>query len=115
MLSGLGSHAVASPFESIAAAYIRLFPPMLVKPPLTYKVLPDIASASTDVAVVFGAIALISGSIWAKAAWDVWWNWEARLILTLLIELERRKKRWGIASACIGGGQGIAVLFERAA
>ena len=48
MLSGLGSHAVASPFESIAAAYIRLFPPMLVKPPLTYKVLPDIASASTE-------------------------------------------------------------------
>jgi acetyl-CoA acyltransferase 2 len=38
-----------------------------------------------------------------------------RLILTLLIELERRKKRWGIASACIGGGQGIAVLLERAA
>jgi acetyl-CoA acetyltransferase family protein len=38
-----------------------------------------------------------------------------RLILTLLIELERGKKRWGIASACIGGGQGIAVLLERAA
>jgi acetyl-CoA acetyltransferase family protein len=38
-----------------------------------------------------------------------------RLILTLLVELERRKKRWGIASACIGGGQGIAVLLERAA
>jgi len=37
-----------------------------------------------------------------------------RLILTLLIELGRRQKRWGIASACIGGGQGIAVLIERA-
>jgi acetyl-CoA acetyltransferase family protein len=37
-----------------------------------------------------------------------------RLIYTLLIELGRRGKRWGIASACIGGGQGIAVLLERA-
>jgi acetyl-CoA acetyltransferase family protein len=37
----------------------------------------------------------------------------ARLIQTLLIELARRGKRWGIASACIGGGQGIAVLLER--
>ncbi|MBI4062882.1 MAG: thiolase family protein [Elusimicrobia bacterium] len=36
----------------------------------------------------------------------------ARLILTLLLELRRRKKRWGIASACIGGGQGNAVLVE---
>jgi len=36
-----------------------------------------------------------------------------RLILTVLIELARRSKRWGIASACIGGGQGIAVLLER--
>ena len=36
-----------------------------------------------------------------------------RLIHTLLIEMARRAKRWGIASACIGGGQGIAVLLER--
>ncbi len=35
-----------------------------------------------------------------------------RLILTLMHELRRSKKRWGIASACIGGGQGIAVLIE---
>jgi len=37
-----------------------------------------------------------------------------RLIYTLLLELRNRKKRWGVASACIGGGQGIAVLLERA-
>jgi acetyl-CoA acyltransferase 2 len=36
----------------------------------------------------------------------------ARLGLTLLYELRRRRKRFGIASACIGGGQGIAVLLE---
>jgi len=37
-----------------------------------------------------------------------------RLIHTLLLELGDRNKRWGVASACIGGGQGIAVVLERA-
>jgi acetyl-CoA acetyltransferase family protein len=35
-----------------------------------------------------------------------------RLLLTLALELRRRGKRRGIASACIGGGQGIAALVE---
>ncbi len=36
----------------------------------------------------------------------------ARLTLTLLLELRRRGGRYGIASACIGGGQGSAVIVE---
>ncbi len=36
----------------------------------------------------------------------------ARLTLTILHELRRRKLRYGLASACIGGGQGIAVVVE---
>jgi acetyl-CoA acetyltransferase family protein len=36
-----------------------------------------------------------------------------RLILTALNELQRRNGRYGLASACIGGGQGIAIVFER--
>lgn len=36
----------------------------------------------------------------------------ARLVITILKELKRRKKRRGIASLCIGGGQGQAVLLE---
>jgi acetyl-CoA acetyltransferase family protein len=36
----------------------------------------------------------------------------ARITLSLLLELRRRKKRWGLGSACIGGGQGIAVILE---
>ncbi|HLG19097.1 MAG TPA: acetyl-CoA C-acetyltransferase [Bdellovibrionota bacterium] len=38
----------------------------------------------------------------------------ARITLSLLMELRRRKKRWGLGSACIGGGQGIAVILEAA-
>jgi len=35
-----------------------------------------------------------------------------RLTYTLLLELRKRKKRFGVASACIGGGQGIALIVE---
>lgn len=37
----------------------------------------------------------------------------ARITATLIHELKRRKARYGVASACIGGGQGIALLVER--
>ncbi len=37
-----------------------------------------------------------------------------RLIYSLIVELGLRGKKYGVASACIGGGQGMAVLVERA-
>jgi acetyl-CoA acetyltransferase len=36
-----------------------------------------------------------------------------RLIITVLNELHRRSGRYGLATACIGGGQGIAMIVER--
>jgi len=36
-----------------------------------------------------------------------------RLVLTMLLELRRRRGRYGLATACIGGGQGIAIICER--
>jgi acetyl-CoA C-acetyltransferase len=38
----------------------------------------------------------------------------ARIMVTLLHELKRRKGRYGLETMCIGGGQGIAAIFERA-
>ena len=35
-----------------------------------------------------------------------------RLVLTVLLELKRRRKKYGLATACIGGGQGIAMIVE---
>jgi acetyl-CoA acetyltransferase family protein len=35
-----------------------------------------------------------------------------RLLLTLALELKRRGKKYGLATACIGGGQGIAAIVE---
>lgn len=37
----------------------------------------------------------------------------ARILVTLLHEMKRRKVRYGLATLCIGGGQGIATIVER--
>ena len=37
----------------------------------------------------------------------------ARILITLLYEMRRRQLRRGLATLCIGGGQGIAMLIER--
>jgi heme exporter protein C len=48
----------------------------------------DVALAAAEVAVAFGIAVLITGSIWAKAAWDLWWTWsEKRLTMSLLLWL----------------------------
>ncbi len=47
----------------------------------------DIAAAAAELSVVFGAIVLITGSVWGRAAWGVWWQWEMRLTTSLLLWL----------------------------
>jgi heme exporter protein C len=43
------------------------------------------AHGSAEVGVVFCTIVLITGPIWAKPVWGVWWSWDARLTLTLIM------------------------------
>ncbi len=45
----------------------------------------DVALAAGDLVVTFGLIVLVTGPIWAKAAWGVPWVWEARLTQSLLL------------------------------
>jgi heme exporter protein C len=45
------------------------------------------AVAAAELAVVFGAFGLFSGSLWGRKAWGVWWQWDARLTMALLLEL----------------------------
>lgn len=47
----------------------------------------DVALATAEVAAIFGAVVLVTGSIWAKVAWDRWWIWEKRLTMSLLLWL----------------------------
>ena len=43
------------------------------------------ALAAAELAVVFGLIVLVTGPLWARKAWGVWWQWEARLMMTLIM------------------------------
>jgi heme exporter protein C len=47
----------------------------------------DVAAAAAELSVVFGSIVLITGSVWGRAAWGVWWQWEMRLTTSLLLWL----------------------------
>ena len=46
-----------------------------------------VAVAASEIAVVFGAMGLTSGPIWARKAWGVYWQWDAKLTIALLLEL----------------------------
>lgn len=46
-----------------------------------------VAVAASELGVVFGLCVLVSGPLWAKAAWGVYWQWEARLTSSLLLWL----------------------------
>ena len=39
----------------------------------------NVAHASAGVGVFFTVAALVTGSIWAKPTWNIWWTWDARL------------------------------------
>jgi heme exporter protein C len=51
------------------------------------RVFDYVAIGATELALVFCTVVLISGPIWAKPAWGVWWTWEARLTTTLVLWL----------------------------
>jgi heme exporter protein C len=52
-----------------------------------------LAVAAAELTVVFGLIVLVTGPLWARKAWGVWWQWDARLTSTLLM--------WMIYVACL--------------
>jgi heme exporter protein C len=58
---------------------------------------------AAELGVLFGLCVLVSGPLWAKAAWGVYWQWEARLTSSLLLWLMNvayvLARRFGGASA----------------
>ncbi|MCL4811561.1 MAG: cytochrome c biogenesis protein CcsA [Vicinamibacteraceae bacterium] len=44
-----------------------------------------VAVAAAEVVVLFGIIVLVTGPLWARKAWGVWWQWDARLTSTLVL------------------------------
>ena len=45
------------------------------------------AVTGAEIAVVFGLIGLITGPLWARKAWGVWWEWDVKLTLALIVWL----------------------------
>jgi heme exporter protein C len=45
------------------------------------------ALAGAEVGVVFCTVVLITGPLWGRRAWGIWWTWDARLTTTLLLWL----------------------------
>ena len=44
-----------------------------------------LAVAGAELTVILGVIVLITGPLWARKAWGVWWQWDARLTSTLVM------------------------------
>jgi heme exporter protein C len=45
------------------------------------------ASCSAEVGIVFCSLVLITGPLWARPVWGIWWTWDLRLTLTLVLWL----------------------------
>ena len=43
------------------------------------------AQAAAEIGLLYSGLALVTGSLWAKAAWNTWWTWDPRLSTTLIM------------------------------
>jgi heme exporter protein C len=74
-----------------------------------------LAGAAAEVGVLFCVVTIVTGSIWGRGSWGVWWTWDARLTLTALLlalflgylalrrtggDLNSRARRCAIAAVC---------------
>lgn len=44
-----------------------------------------LAGGSAEIGVLFTTLVLITGPIWARSSWNMWWTWEPRLTTTLIL------------------------------
>ena len=44
-----------------------------------------IALSSAEIGIIFNTLMLITGMIWAKSVWGVWWTWDSRLTSSLVL------------------------------
>jgi len=47
----------------------------------------ELAYAAGEVGFIFCSCVLVTGPLWAKPAWGIWWTWDARLTLTFVLWL----------------------------
>src|SRR5262249_3233844 len=44
-----------------------------------------LAEAAAEVGVLFCSLVLVTGPIWARPIWGVWWTWDPRLTMTVIL------------------------------
>ena len=67
----------------LAFFIVGIYSVMILKNPTENRFI--YAGVSAEIGVLFTTIALISGMIWGKSAWNTWWTWEPRLVTTLIL------------------------------
>ena len=45
----------------------------------------DLAYSTAEIGIIFASLILITGAIWGKPVWGVWWTWDAKLTTTQLL------------------------------
>jgi heme exporter protein C len=45
----------------------------------------NLAGASAEIGVMFTALTILDGSLWARPVWGIWWTWDARLVTTTVL------------------------------
>lgn len=54
---------------------------------LGHKLWDDLSYAAAELGMLFCTLVLVTGSIWAKPIWGVWWSWDSRLTTTFILWL----------------------------
>jgi heme exporter protein C len=73
------------PYINFAASLAFLY--WRRRDPLKALTFDALAIASAEVTVIYATICLVTGSIWGRVAWGIWWTWDARLTSMLLLWL----------------------------
>jgi heme exporter protein C len=81
-------HAIESyifPYVNCAASFAYLY--WRHRDPARALKADALAVASAEVTVLYVSVGLATGSIWGRAAWGIWWAWDARMTTYLLLWL----------------------------
>ena len=75
------------------------------------------AVAAAELTVLFGSFTLVTGPLWARRAWGVWWQWDARLTSSLVLFLMfvaylLLRRFGGPGSDKLGAGMAIFSMFN---
>jgi heme exporter protein C len=77
--------ALLFPYVNFAASAVYLITRR--SNPLRAQAADALALAAAEVTLVFASVGLATGMLWGRAAWGIWWTWDARLTSFLMLWL----------------------------